>query len=257
MGHITIFNNIITFVSFFVNVAFIFPLIIKIYTYITDKRYAKKVLGFDSDPVQISHGTFCLTTDIGITNNFITYASLASVNNIINLLNISGQQFELMEKGCYIKNEINIGGFMVNKKVNSYFSKYFSGFRYITDVKYKDKYEHYPIDTGFVEYSSEIFGFCINDEMFLEVKYGFTDYAFLIKMVEADFKDDNSRTVHILFGAGDKATYIASEYLRTHYKQIFYKFGKGHYFLAIEVNLIDESINHSKGIIDLTDEMFG
>ena len=75
-------------------------------------------------------------------------------------------------------------------------------------------------------------------------------------MVESDFKDDNNKVVHILFGAGDRATYIASQYLSTHYKQIYHTFRNEHYFFAIEVNLVDESVNHSKGIIDLTNEMF-
>lgn len=44
--------------------------------------------------------------------------------------------------------------------------------------------------------------------------------------------------------------------LLTHYKQIYKKFGNDHYFFAIEINLVDESINYSQGIIDFTDEMF-
>lgn len=250
------FNNFITIISFFVNVIFVYTLIRKLCIYFTEKRYIKKVLGFTKDTVQITHGIFHLTTDIGIKNNFITYASLDSINNIIKLLNKVGQHFELTEQNGYIKNEVNIGGFMVNKKVNAYFSKHFLGFRYITDIEYKDKYEEYPIDTSFIEYSNKNFGFWIKDKKFLEVEYGFKDYAFLIKMVEADFKNENNKTVHILFGASDKATYIASQYFLTHCKKIFEKFKEKHYFIAVEVNLVDDSINSSRGIIDLTEEMF-
>lgn len=256
MQYITIFNNAITVISLFVNLTFVIPLILKIYTYFTDKKYVKRVLGFNRDSVKVSHGVFHLTTDIGIANSFITYASLDSVDNIIRLLNIVGQEFDLMGKGMYSKNEINIGGFMVNKKVNAYFSKHFLNFKYQTDMKYKSAYESYPIDTRIVGYSCDKFGLIINNKIFLEIKYGYTDYAFLIKMVNSDFKDDDAKTVHIMFGASDKATYKATEYLLTHYKQIYKKFGNDHYFFAIEINLVDESINYSQGIIDFTDEMF-
>lgn len=181
---------------------------------------------------------------------------MGSINNIINLLGKAGKKFDLMGKEFNYKNEINIGGFMVNKKVNAYFSKYFLDFKYVTDINYKEKYDSYTLDTRIVDYSYDKFGFYINNQKFLEIKYGYVDYAFCIKMVESDFKSDNKKAVHILFGAGDKATYIASEYLLTNYKSIYEKFGDKHYFFALEVNLVDESVNGARGIIDLTNDMF-
>lgn len=238
-----------------VNIPFVIALILKIYSYFTNKKYIKKVLGFNKEPIKISHGIFHLTTDIGITNNFITYASLDSVNNIIKLLDITGQKFDLIGKGLHSKNEINIGGFMVNKKVNSYFSKHFPEFKYQTDIKYKSAYGSYPIDTKILKYSCNRFGFIVGNE-FLEIKYGYTDYVFFIKMISSDFKDDDAKTVHIIFGAGDKGTYIATEYLLMNYKEIYKNFKDNHYFFALEVNLVDESVNTSKGIKNLTKEMF-
>lgn len=91
----------------------------------------------------------------------------------------------------------------------------------------------------------------------MEVEYGFKDYAFFIKMVDSDFKNEDNKTVHIIFGASDRATYIASQYFLTHCKKIYEKFKGNHYFIAVEVNLVDNSINHSRGIIDLTEDMFG
>ncbi len=256
MKYISIFNDITPYISFAVNIAFLIPLAIKIYLYFTDKKYLKRVLGFSNNLVQITHGVFHLETDIGIKNDFITYASLGSVDNMISLLEQAGNVFDLMGKEINYDNEINIGGFMVNKRVNAYFSKYFSNFKYVTDINYKEKYDFYKLNTGIVDYSYDKFGFDINNQEFLEVKYGYIDYAFCIKMVESDFKNDNKKAVHILFGAGDKATYIASEYLLINYKKIYEKFGKKHYFFAPEVNLVDESVNGARGIIDLTHHMF-
>lgn len=207
--------------------------------------------------MQITHGLFYLETDMGIKNNFITYASLGSIDNIIRLLKKVGNEFDLLGKEINYANEINIGGFMVNKRVNAYFSKYFLNFRYVTDINYKEQYDSYKLDTEIVDYSCDKFGFNINNKEFLEVKYGYKDYAFCIKMLESDFKNDNKKAVHILFGAGDKATYIASEYLLINYKKIYEEFGNKHYFFALEVNLVDESVNSARGIIDLTRHMFG
>ncbi len=260
MEHIIIFNNITTYISFFVNIAFLIPLTRKIFIYFTDKRYIKKVLGFNNEAVQITHGVFHLETDIGIKNDFITYSSLKSVDNVIGLLAQAGKEFDLLEKELNYKNEINIGGFMVNKKVNAYFSKYFPNFKYVTDISYKEKYESYLLDTRIVEYSCDKFGFNINNQKFLEIKYGYKDYAFLIKLVELDFRNESKKAVHILFGAGDKATYLATEYLRFNYKELYKeihkKYDDNHYFFALEVNLVDESINSAKKIIDLTPYMF-
>lgn len=256
MEHLNIFNNIITIISFIVNMAFLIPFTMKIYDYFTNKKFAKRVLGFNNESVQLSHSTFDLITESGSKNNFITYASLESINNIINLLNIIGQDFDLVNEMMNAKNEINIGGFLTNKKVNAYFTKYFNNFKFITDTKYKKIYDKYPIDKRMIEYSSEKTGFKINDDIFLETNREITDYAFLIKLTNNDFKNDNIKAVHILFGGGDIGTIKSTEYLLTHYKQIYNKFKNNHYFFAMEVNRIDGSINYSRGIINLTDIMF-
>ena len=75
-------------------------------------------------------------------------------------------------------------------------------------------------------------------------------------MKNKDFKNDNNKTVYIVFGGGNIGTVKATEYLSMCYKQIYKKYKTNHYFFALEVNKIDNSINFSKGIIDLTDIMF-
>lgn len=172
------------------------------------------------------------------------------------LLNSVNQRFNLIDNNQESKNEINIGGFMTNKSVNAYFIKYFSSLKYVINIKYKEVYDKYPINKAIVDYSSDKFGFKIDNEVFLETNSKICDYAFLIKLTKSDFKDDNEKTVHIIFGGSDVGTLKASEFLFTHCKQIYQKYGKNHYFFAIEINRTDESINYTKGMIDLTDRMF-
>lgn len=255
MNNIIIFNNIITIVSFIVNISFIIPFAIKIYDYFTNKRYVKKILGFNNSAVQISHATFNIEIEKGHRHDYITCEALESVENIVDLLHIINQKFYLIENNSKYNDEINIGGFLANKKVNAYFVKFFDNFKFITNCSSKNRYDKYPIDQRMIKYSSDKTGFIINDDIFLETNKN-TDYAFLIKLVKTDFKNDNEKTVHIIFGGGNIGTVKASEYLLTHYKQIYKKYNRKHYFFAIEVNKIDESINYSRGIIDLTDVMF-
>lgn len=255
MIQLTNFNNIIVIISFIVNLTFLGTLLIKIYNYFTKKKYIKSILSFNNDVI-ISHAVFNLTTEIGITNNFITFNSLNCISHIIQLLDVIEQKYDLLGITTDYKNEINIGGIVMNKKVNAYFSKHFPNFKYITDRKYKEAYDKYPIDHTLIKYSSNKFGFLINETDFYEIKYGFNDYAFLIKMTQSDFKHDNKNSVHILFGAGAIGTEKATEYLLTHYKQIYKEYKNNHYFFAIEINLIDNSFNEAKGIIDLTNDMF-
>ena len=90
----------------------------------------------------------------------------------------------------------------------------------------------------------------------METKHEKTDYAFLIKLTPDDFKNECKKTVHILFGGRAISTVKATEYLKTQYKEIYRRYKNNHYFFAIEINLIDTSFNHQKGIIDLTNDMF-
>lgn len=256
MENINIFNNIITITSFILNIFFIVPLVTKLYDYFSNKIYVKRVLNLSKEPVQISHSTFELITNIDHLNTFITFESLRSVNNIINLLNLINHEYDLIGREISSKDEINIGGFMTNKKVNVYFARHFKNFKFIANIRYKSEHAGYQIDKSMVEYSTEKFGFEINNDIFLETNREINDYAFIIKLTNSDFKDDNDRCVHILFGGGNIGTIKATEYLLTHCKQIYKKYKNNHYFFAIEVNRIDESINYSKGIIDLTDVMF-
>lgn len=255
MNNIIIFNNIITIISFIVNFAFIIPFLISLYNYISKKRYIKKILEFNNDITHITHSTFYFSNGTGHEHEYITYESLEGINNIIKLLHAINKKFDLTETINNSHNEINIGGFVSNRKVNSYFTKHFNNFKFIANIDRKNRYSKYPINHELIEYSDMKTGFLIENNIFFKIDEK-TDYAFVIKMKKSDFKDDISKTVHIVFGGGNIGTVKATEYLSMYYKQIYKKFKNNHYFFALEINRIDNTINFSKGIIDLTDIMF-
>ncbi|MCI8347782.1 MAG: hypothetical protein HFJ12_07590 [Bacilli bacterium] len=178
------------------------------------------------------------------------------MDNILSIFNIINQSFSFTSQVDNARNEICIGGFLPNKRVNAYFIKYFNNFKFYVDDKLKNDYEKYPIDTQMLIYSKTKIGFKINENTFLETKLDKIDYAFLIKLTPDDFKGECNKTVHILFGGRAISTIKATEYLKTQYKEIYKKYGDNHYFFAIEINLIDNSFNHKKGIIDFTKDMF-
>lgn len=256
MSYIIISNNIITIISFIVNIFFLVPFIYKIYKYFTQKRYIKKVLAYNNEPVQIYQSTYTFNTVEGFTYDYITYNSLECMDNILSIFNIINQGFSFTTQIDNANNEICIGGFLPNKRVNAYFIKYFNNFKFYVDEQFKSDYEKYPIDTQILIYSKSKTGFRINENTFLETKRNKTDYAFLIKLTPDDFKNECKKTVHILFGGWAISTVKATEYLKTQYKEIYKKYKNKHYFFAIEINLIDNSFNHKKGIIDLSHEMF-
>ena len=244
-----------TIISFVVNLAFIIPFIYSVKNYFSKKRYINKILEFNNEITYITHSTFYFSNGRDHEHEYITYESLEGINNIIKLLHVVNKKFDLTENIINPNNEINIGGFVSNKKVNAYFTKHFQNFKFIANTERKNRYSNYPINQELIEYSDKENGFLIDNNIFLEINKT-TDYAFLIKMKSKDFKDDNSKTVHIAFGGGNIGTVKATEYLSMYYKQIYKKYKTNHYFFALEINKVDNSINFSKGIIDLTDIMF-
>jgi len=257
MNYIVIFNNAMVILSFAVNIFFLVPLLYRIYKYFTQKRYIKRVLDYDrSEPVQIYQSTYTYNTIEGFIYDYITYNSLECMDNILSIFNIINQDFSFTSHIDNARNEICIGGFIPNKRVNAYFIKYFNNFKMYINEQFKSDYEKYPINTQMFIYSKSKTGFKINDDIFWETKHNQTDYAFLIKLTPDDFKNECRKTVHILFGGRAISTVKATEYLKTQYKEIYRRYKNKHYFFAIEINLIDNSFNHQKGIIDLTNDMF-
>lgn len=251
MEYINILNIIITIISFTVNLFFLIPFLYKFYKYFTQKRYIKKVLGYNSSPVEIYLSTRKFNSN---GYDFVTYNIIEGVQNILNIFDIINQKFLFVNKKDSARNEMCIGGFINNKRVNTYFSKYFKTFKYYIDESLKKYHDLRSIDTQMIEYSTIKKGFQIYDGLFLDTQLNKKDYAFLIKLTPNDFSCD--KTVHILFGGKSISTIKATEYLKTYYKDIYKNHKNGHYFLAIEINLVTNSFNFKDGIIDLTDKMF-
>lgn len=255
MNNLVISNNIMTIISFVVNLAFVIPFLFSIKNYFSKKRYINKILEFSNTTTYITHSTFYFSNGIEHEHEYITYESLEGINNIIKLLHTVNKKFDLTENAINPQNEINIGGFVSNKKVNAYFTKHFPNFKFVASTERKSRYIKYPINQNLIEYSDKENGFLVGTDIFLKIDKT-TDYAFVIKMKSGDFKNDNNKTIHIVFGGGNIGTVKATEYLLMYYKQIYKKYKTNHYFFALEINKIDNSINFSKGIIDLTDIMF-
>ena len=142
------------------------------------------------------------------------------------------KKFDLTENSINPQNEINIGGFVPNKKVNAYFSKHFPNFKFVASTERKSRYIKYTINQELIEYSDKENGFLVGTDIFLKIDKT-TDYAFVIKMKSGDFKNDNNKTIHIVFGGGNIGTVKATEYLLMYYKQIYKKYKTNHYFFCI------------------------
>lgn len=255
MQYINIFNNILAIMECTFGIYGVITFISKAIQYCRRIRYIKKVLGYNRDTVQIYHSTFELLTDENQKNIFVTEKAILSVDNVIALFRVAKLKFSLIGQDNEAINEMCIGGFIPNKRVNSYFSQFFPEFKYCAKTKFRDKYEKLPINTQIFEYAENKTGFRLNQDTFLETNSQ-KDYAFLIKLTSDDFNTTTKKTVHILFGGRDIGTLKATEYLRTQYKEIYKKYKNKHYFFAIEINLVDNSFNQRTGIIDLSDIMF-
>ncbi len=254
MSGLELFNNIITVISFLANIVLILHYIKKAYIYYTDKRYLKKVLGFDDKTVLVTHSTFKFLTGQENVSSYITYDSLRAINKVIDMLNSQKIKFDLIGNKDS-QNEVNIGGMLTNKRVGNYFRNHFKNFKYVASKDREEIHRTYSIEQSIVEYSTgSTTGFKINGEM-LPIDNS-TDYAFIIKLLPDDFQDEMKKTVHIIFGSKNIGTVKAAEYLATHYKQIYRKYKDKHYFFAIKVNCNNSSINYAEGIKDFTNEMF-
>ena len=254
MKGLELYNDFITIISAIGNVVLICPYAKKVINFYKDKRFLKNVLGFNDKPVLISHCIFNFSTGKNHEHEYITKESLEATNKVIDLLHRQDIQFTLLDNSDS-QNEINIGGMVANKRVEKYFKNHFKTIKYVASKDREEAYKEWGVNREFVEFSTDKTGFKINNKILLETNE-LVDYALLIKLVPTDFKNENDKTVHIIFGGSNIGTVKAAEYLSTHYKQIYKKYKRNHYFFAIEVNRIDKSINYAKGIIDLSEIMF-
>lgn len=238
--------------SFIINLAFIIPFLQKVYKYFKTTRYKRKVLAYNNDPIQIYQSVLNYKVASGNEYDVIMCSPLEEIHNVLCIFDYKLQKFVFANQDDNARNEMCIGGTFYNKRTNSYFVRYFDNF----EVYVGRKLEKANLVSQKVVYTDNHFGFKINEELFLETKEGLIDYAFLIKLVPKDFNNENDKVVHILFGGTFTGTIKATEYLKTHCKEIYKKFKNEHYFFAIEVNLTDKSFNEKEGIIDLTDKMF-
>lgn len=248
-------NFVITFISVSINIFIGFMWLKHKFDYLFNTRYLKKLLAYTDEPVQIYQAVNDYISVEGFHSKIISIDSIEGLYNIINMLSLVGKEYKFVNQNDTCKNEICIGGFLYNKRVNSYFLNHFGNFKYYINTKYKDYYEKTTSNSPILKYTNHKFGFYIDETLFLEIIPDKKDYIFVIKLTPDDFKM-GEKTVHILFGGRLISTLKATEYLYSQYKNIYKKFKNKHYFFAVEFNLVDNSFNHQKGIIDLTEKMF-
>lgn len=260
----TLINNtnfVITFVSVIINIILGSIAIKKWITYMFSTRLFKKALGFKTKEIVITQSIFEPSMMSGITNNVITYQSVICLNKITTILLKCKYNYKIYEEPNAQFDEINIGGPTCNKKVNIHITTLFPNFKFVTPLSDKSKFDKYPINQQFIEYSQNETGFKIyrktDKELlhFYKADYQEKDYLFIIKLTPDDFSEDFNKIVFILFGAFDKGTSYIPDFIQRFYKELYKKFKNKHYFIAIPFNNIDNTFDLVTGIIDLTDEM--
>lgn len=163
--------------------------------------------------------------------------------------------------------QILFEGPAANPKVNFYIHTYFPMVKYYVNLdeffaprdkskKYKRQFHKRIRQMDYIVDTDGYYGFSVGNKK-LDMISGETDYAILIKLVPDDFPAlDKKRTVHILFGWSMAGSRKSIEYFLNHYKKIYKRFKKNHYFIAVNVNKSDNEFIARDDFIDLTEEAF-
>ena len=255
-------NFVITSISVSINIFIGFMWLKHKFDYLFNTRYLKKLLGFKNEEVVITQSVFEPSMISGITHNMITYESALGLVNVTTMLKTCNYKYRIYEESSGKSDEFNIGGPTCNKKVNVYMVTFFPNFKFVTPLADRQKYDKYPINKHFIEYSQNDTAFKIYKKHSGDVVYNFkidskyNDIIFLIKLTSQDFGGNFEKTVFITFGGFNKGSLYSSHFLKIYYKKLYKDFQNNHFFIAIPFNNIDNSFDWSKGIIDLTSIMF-
>lgn len=255
-------NFVITFISVSINIFIGFIWLKNKTTYFLNTRYLKKLLGFKNEEIVITQAVFEPSMISGITHNMITYECAICLVNVTTMLRTCNYKYRIYEEPSGQFDEFNIGGPTCNKKVNIYMTTFFPNFKFVTPLNDKQKFDKYPINQQFIEYSQNETGFKIykkgSNEVvhYFKINSKYNDILFFIKLTSQDFSDSFNRTVFIIFAGFNKGSLYSSYFLKKYYKQIYEQFGYKHFFAAVLFNNIDDSFDLSTGIIDLTNIMF-
>lgn len=234
-----------------------------------EKHYRKKFLSLNYKHCLIegdscNHSWFEDSEEMALMRNIKVYKWLIQL-----LLEIGVTP--LVPKDSLLDNEeydeILFEGPAANPRVNFYIRTYFPMVKYYVNLneffapddkskKYKKQFRNRIKQMDYIQDTDGYYGFSVGSKK-LDMISGETDYAILIKMVPDDFPAlDKKRTIHILFGWSLAGSRKSIEYFLNHYKKIYKKFKKGHYFIAVNVNKSDNEYIAKEDYIDLTDEAF-
>lgn len=250
-------NSFITIISLLLNLGALVVCLKKAYHYIVDIRKLKILLGYKDKYIIVSQSLFVHSMIKGLeeyADCMMTYNSVLALNKVGFFLKKCNIEYDIFSNSNIYLGEMHLGGPITNKYVNSYMNYFFDNFKYVVPFDKRKEYENYPINTQVIEYSENRWGFKFYDKIYnLDSK---TDYAVLIKLTKTDFKNQFEKTVHIIFGGSDVGMLKGVEFFENHYKILYEKFKKDHYFIVISIDRVNGNIIFSNGIEDLTDIMF-
>ena len=244
--------NIIGYVS---TIIVLVECIIKLYSYVTKKRYVKMVLGFNKKRCFVSQAVYTNTTIP--SRDVVSYSSVQAfqmINEMLNNVNYVIKPFSNSFEG---ENIIHIGGPAANIHVNALLAERIQRIRFCTTQKDQSIHQNLNLNQSCIEYSKEDTRcFKIGDKV-LKLDSKIRDYGIFIK-IPYNHREGIDYTTHIIFGGWANGTLKAFEFFTKNYKMIARKFKKSKYCFAIPINRIDNSfaLITEKDIIDLTDEFF-
>lgn len=191
----TLINNtnfIITAISITINIFIGIIWIKNTISYFLNTRYLKKLLGFKNEEIVVTQAIFEPSMISGITHNMITYECAISLVNITTILKMCNFKYRIYEEPSVQYDEINIDGPTCNKKVNAYITTLFPNFKFVTPLSEQNKFNEYPINKQFIEYSQNEMGFKIYDDSgkilhYFEIDSRYKDIIFIIKLTSQDF----------------------------------------------------------------------
>ena len=177
------------------------------------------------------------------------------IMDLLNMVKITPVPFS--GKGTLNCDEIHIGGPIANIQSSTYINNYFPKLKWNVLPKHREKYNENDIRRCYdsvLAVATDKEGFSFGNGNFFEYEKNNRDCAIIIKLTPKDL--NMNKTVHLLFGGGFDGTDQAVNFFVCNYPWIFKKFGSNHYFIVIQVNKKDKTINLAQGFTDLTEKAF-
>lgn len=159
-------------------------------------------------------------------------------------------------------NEMHIGGPLTNDRAWTLFLNHFSSFKYRlheqTVAVLPEKIKKTRADIIDVVGNESEEGFVVGGPIgkFIRFDNVRNDCAIIAKLVPSDFSSGVKKTAYFMFGSRLRGTEAAVRYFLQAVDYLNERFGDGHFFVSMDVNNEDATIDLSKDFVDLTDVVF-